>query len=379
MGVDGETPKVFFGRKSSNRRVSIGEDDATPKKMIPSANNRRVNMGLEGQTPKKIVNADGTTKNFNFAKRKVNVGIEGNTPVKTFEYFGNIPVGAAPNKARFESTAPALAKVSRLNTEGEYFPPPPGPTISSARSTSSVENFMRVSPEVGAGGDVPSPTNRPKTSRGKSHPSPDEFFDYVVPSPPPVKSRNGKTVRIPKVPQAAIKRYSADEFDDHQAPRNGHGTGAATAQPLSGGIAGSNGCSGAQSAGPSAVAHHTAEVLEVDRLVNTEDSVTGEAEAETDYSESDDRARARVDGGSGYGGSEDGAVGSDQGDSGFGAGAVDAEEEVYDISGADSEGVAEESWEAHQQRHIHMSGADEHRNKQVRMLACWLFGSALRI
>ncbi len=25
--------------------------------------------------------------------------------------------------------------------------------------------------------------NRPKTSRGKAHPSPDEFFDYVVPSP----------------------------------------------------------------------------------------------------------------------------------------------------------------------------------------------------
>jgi len=25
--------------------------------------------------------------------------------------------------------------------------------------------------------------SRPKTSRGKAHPSPDEFFDYVVPSP----------------------------------------------------------------------------------------------------------------------------------------------------------------------------------------------------
>lgn len=25
--------------------------------------------------------------------------------------------------------------------------------------------------------------SRPKTSRGKPHPSPDEFFDYVVPSP----------------------------------------------------------------------------------------------------------------------------------------------------------------------------------------------------
>jgi hypothetical protein len=25
--------------------------------------------------------------------------------------------------------------------------------------------------------------NRPKTSRGKAHPSPDEFYDYVVPSP----------------------------------------------------------------------------------------------------------------------------------------------------------------------------------------------------
>jgi len=30
--------------------------------------------------------------------------------------------------------------------------------------------------------------NRPKTSRGKAHPSPDEFFDYVIPSPVKVKS-----------------------------------------------------------------------------------------------------------------------------------------------------------------------------------------------
>jgi hypothetical protein len=36
--------------------------------------------------------------------------------------------------------------------------------------------------------------NRPKTSRGKAHPSPDEFFDYVVPSPEkfPVLALNAK-------------------------------------------------------------------------------------------------------------------------------------------------------------------------------------------
>jgi len=34
-----------------------------------------------------------------------------------------------------------------------------------------------------------SPNSRPKTSRGKSHPSPDEFFDYIIPSPGTVRGK----------------------------------------------------------------------------------------------------------------------------------------------------------------------------------------------
>jgi hypothetical protein len=43
-------------------------------------------------------------------------------------------------------------------------------------------NTPRVIIDSTQSGDL-SPANRPKTSRGKSHPSPDEFFDYVIPSP----------------------------------------------------------------------------------------------------------------------------------------------------------------------------------------------------
>jgi hypothetical protein len=361
VGEDGSTPKMFLGKKGASKTVTIGEDGATPKKLFPVPPSKRVNIGLEGQTPKKVVNADGTTKSYSFSK-KVNVGSQGETPIKTFEYYGNIPVAAAPNKAQFSSTVPALSKVSHISASNEFMPPPPGPSsVSSARSASSAENFMQVYPEMT---EVPSPNSRPKTSRGVSHPSPDEFFDYIVPSPP----LKGKSIRsfsivdeaIPHVPKAAIKHYSSDEFG---LP----GAMGASANVRDGQPRDTNG----RPAVP-----HAAEVLEVDKLASGDESGAGELE----YSEYDaDDGDAEGD----YGAQpeDSGAEFYPQmeGEDLFGAGSVDAEESVYDVRGADTEGAAEEPWEAQQQRHIHMSGNDEHRNKQIRMLGCWLFGSALRI
>ena len=44
---------------------------------------------------------------------------------------------------------------------------------------SSMSSANQFSPEK----VEPVQASRPKTSRGKAHPSPDEYFDYVVPSP----------------------------------------------------------------------------------------------------------------------------------------------------------------------------------------------------
>jgi hypothetical protein len=338
VGREGETPKIIFDRKGMSKRVNLGEEGSTPKKFIAGNNDperKRVNIGIEGMTPKKVVNADGTTRAYNFLKKRVNVGDEGHTPIKTFEFFQNIPIAAAPNKASFSATVPALSKVSRLGSiaEGRPLPPPPPDSGRSEVSVSSTENpgYIKVHPEVGA--DLPSPSSRPKTSRGKSHPSPDEFFDYVVPSPPPVKhispDRFGLSARD-RAQEAIIRRYSGD---DNDAGRNGHHQ---QQQP-----------------------QQEAEVLEMGQGW---ENVSGEGEYDGDDGNEDADTN------------EEDNVGEDYGDA-----VVEGEEEIYDVSGADSDGPPEESWEAQQQRHIRMSGHDEQRNKQVRMLGCWLFGSALRI
>jgi hypothetical protein len=344
VGREGETPKIIFDRKGMSKRVNLGEEGSTPKKFIVGNNDgdrKRVNIGIEGMTPKKVVNADGTTKTYNFLKKRVNVGDEGHTPIKTFEFFQNIPIAAAPNKATFSATVPALSKISRLGSiaEGRPLPPPPPDSGRSQGSVSSTENpgYVKVYPEVGA--DLPSPSSRPKTSRGKSHPSPDEFFDYVVPSPPPVKhispDRFGVSAKD-RVQEAIIRRYSSDENDGRSSHRQ---------QPT----------------------QQEAEVLEMDRSWQ---NVNEDGESD-EYDEREDGEYGNEDGDTNE---EDNNEPGDMGDA-----VVEGEEEIYDVSGADSDGPPEETWEAQQQRHIRMSGPDEQRNKQVRMLGCWLFGSALRI
>ena len=312
LATKGEISK----KRSLSKRVNVGVDGSTPKKeiIINTLESKKVNVGSEGMTPKKIVNSDGTTKAYNFMK-KVNVGDEGHTPIKTFEYFQNIPIAAAPNRARFSGTVPAIVntlpknKLSSFSNEDLPLPPPPNNNgYDSARSLSSADQaaVARVYPEVGT--DLPSPTSRPKTSRGKSHPSPDEFFDYVVPSPPPMKHRspNHLATAEPNVAlpvDAAIYRYSQDEGDTKEV---------------------------------------TAEVLEVDDWNEVDGS---DFQSETDKSSEN---------------------------------FIEAEEEIYEVDGSESEGAVEDDDQT-QQRHIHMRGEDEQRNKQVRMLACWLFGSTLRI
>lgn len=83
------------------------------------------------------------------SKKSVNVGITGQTPKKFIPYEENIKsqnffdqeISDLPNDVSQIETVPLYEEIQSLNKE------------------------------------------RPKTSRGKSRPSPDEFYNYVVPSP----------------------------------------------------------------------------------------------------------------------------------------------------------------------------------------------------
>lgn len=141
-------------------------------------------MGLTGLTPKKV---------FKYSERRVDVGVEGQTPKKFFHYN----LGEAPSQ-----TFPASL---------------PSPT-SSNENVDDI-NVPKFSPVRNAS-EVP---DRPKTSRGKAHPSPDEFFDYVVPSPQQEK-QGKKQDKKPKVvffnEKVALSSQTDDEVLNEAAKRD---------------------------------------------------------------------------------------------------------------------------------------------------------------
>ena len=64
-----------------------------------------------------------------------------------------------------------------------------------------------------ADADVEQEYGRPKTSRGKAHPSPDEFFSYVVPSPQR-GSANDKTDDFVSFPANEQFTFAPSEYED---------------------------------------------------------------------------------------------------------------------------------------------------------------------
>lgn len=56
--------------------------------------------------------------------------------------------------------------------------------------------------------------DRPKTSRGKSHPSPEEFFDYIIPSP----GGKGKKTDQANKKKSEFVSYFADDQKDVARP-----------------------------------------------------------------------------------------------------------------------------------------------------------------
>jgi hypothetical protein len=132
---------------------------------------KTVNVGVAGQTPKKIIT---------FSERKVDVGTDGQTPKKYFHYD------------RF--AAPKSSPVNKSNANVDD------------------DDIQRFSPR----GPMESPSDRPKTSRGKAHPSPDEFFDYVVPSPVQAKADKSKPKVVVFDAEANVHRAPtpSSEIDD---------------------------------------------------------------------------------------------------------------------------------------------------------------------
>jgi hypothetical protein len=89
-------------------------------------------------------------------KKKVNLGLPGETPKKYIPY----------EKADYSSTLDNLAESTEEDQEESEDAP-------AHHNILSAQEFLKRQAAA----------SRPKTSRGKHNPSPDEFFDYVIPSP----------------------------------------------------------------------------------------------------------------------------------------------------------------------------------------------------
>lgn len=106
----------------------------------------------------------------NMKRRHVNLGEIGYTPKKIM-YFDSdsnpSSIGDDSSNAFTSTTTPLKSALTNKNTSYQQ----PLSANSSPQSPSSSSLHISI------------PT-RPKTSRGKSRPSPDEMTDYVIPSPP---------------------------------------------------------------------------------------------------------------------------------------------------------------------------------------------------
>ena len=177
------------------RRVQIGETKGeTPQKQTffyredaPDSIESATPERAEGALPMKGALKAGLAAVVSKARKSVNIGqVQGETPRKqTFFYRQDAPDtiesatpertdGVYPLKGALKATVPLFAL--------EAFPTDP-----------------YASPLADA--------SRPTTSRGKSHPSPDEMFDYVVKSPE--KDQHLRSAATTLV-------FSPDEADDDE-------------------------------------------------------------------------------------------------------------------------------------------------------------------
>lgn len=137
------------------------------------------------------------------SKKGVSLGIVGETPKKVTSYSIHEPPTAVPRASPSKASASPTAgdiqpgksallpasKYQHPNPSADVTPPkstvPPRPPSKKDAFASPTTLETKANTARNAVRNTSSylVDGRPKTSRGKSCPSPDEFFDYVIPSP----------------------------------------------------------------------------------------------------------------------------------------------------------------------------------------------------
>lgn len=135
-------------------------------------------------------------------KRSINLGKSGETPKKQLIYS----IHEAPN------TVQQATPLRGSNNNGAI---PRGVLAATSKIPPTVEtNPDPYSSPTGTSKDIGRVYERPKTSRGKSCPSPDEFYDYVIPSPS--KGSEAPSNR-PPFPESVIRLPFGDDDEDEDA------------------------------------------------------------------------------------------------------------------------------------------------------------------
>lgn len=121
-----------------------------------ATNGKKVNVGSDGETPKKYIHIE---------------------PSKVYDYNEVDAIEEASDEDQEENSEDESADhdfeshIASVTNSAEK-----APQRSSPGRFDASDIIHGTGPFEGTNG-------RPKTSRGKSHPSPDEFYNYVVPSP----------------------------------------------------------------------------------------------------------------------------------------------------------------------------------------------------
>lgn len=81
-------------------------------------------------------------------------------------------------------------------------------------SSTTLPTIDEIYPSTATGSPEKNDFGRPKTGRGKAHPSPDEFFDYVVPSPDTGKIKSNRILIHARNKNKKNTRGTASEDDE---------------------------------------------------------------------------------------------------------------------------------------------------------------------
>lgn len=129
--------------------------------------------------------------------RRVNLGDSGTTPQKRFVFERDAPPTSIPQATPTRRNPDIIKSVLNWNVDEE---------------SEDVEECPYSSPKSKDSEASAFGYSRPKTSRGKARPSPDEFADYVVRSPSsPINSKDFAPPRVLKFDQFGANKQLADE------------------------------------------------------------------------------------------------------------------------------------------------------------------------